>query len=233
MKRNMVYVTIGCISILLFVLSYLSSSVGERWVLPLEHIITYRIWENKEDIEVFRGCGMPVSEQISRMAEDRKVDPSWELYDDFIAWFYNSGRKCYLYWLFVNMDESIREPLENIKEMLGFERKYSAKFSPILPPSVEEVLYPFKFGLPIFYLSVFGIGAVVGAKAWRKKPAWFVPLVLILLIFPHAFLVWHADAIEIDRHSLQVSLQLYLGVWISFLFLLDAGWALLDSKMSS
>jgi len=44
---------------------------------------------------------------------------------------------------------------------------------------------------------------------------------MILLIYSHSFLVWHGDAMEIGRHSLQVSIQFYLSLWTAILLTID------------
>jgi hypothetical protein len=62
---------------------------------------------------------------------------------------------------------------------------------------------------------------VIGAGAWRSSPLWAVPLTMILLVYPHAFLVWHGDAMELGRHAVQAGIQFHLGLWLLGLLALD------------
>ena len=66
-------------------------------------------------------------------------------------------------------------------------------------------------------------------KAWQKNPAWLIPMILILLVFPHYFLVWHGDVLGIDRHVITASIQLYLGTWLLVLLAVDSVFARITS----
>jgi hypothetical protein len=66
------------------------------------------------------------------------------------------------------------------------------------------------------------LGLIVGLRTWRYNIAFLAPLGLILLVYPHAALIWHGDPNEIGRHALQVGVYFRLGLWVLLLFAADA-----------
>jgi hypothetical protein len=150
------------------------------------------------------------------------VDPALENYR---SWLRRSGKSCYMKWLLSNPARSFREPLNEFNGLLGIQNLqsflFSRKFSPVLPGRIQALLYPSRVPLIVFVLALM-ITIIAGlTKAWQKNPAWLIPIVLILLVLPHYFLVWHGDVLGIDRHVITVSIQLYLGTWLLLLMLLD------------
>jgi hypothetical protein len=51
--------------------------------------------------------------------------------------------------------------------------------------------------------------------------AWWVAILLIILVFPHYFIVWHGDIMGIYRHVVSVSIQFHLGLWTLALLIAD------------
>jgi hypothetical protein len=47
-----------------------------------------------------------------------------------------------------------------------------------------------------------------------------------------AVICWHGDAFEIERHSLQVAIQLRLAVWILLGLLVERGYLFLRNKLN-
>jgi hypothetical protein len=48
-----------------------------------------------------------------------------------------------------------------------------------------------------------------------------VPAFLIVSLYPLLFVVWHGDAVEVERHALQIAYQIRLAVWMALAFGLD------------
>lgn len=44
----------------------------------------------------------------------------------------------------------------------------------------------------------------------------------MVLTFPVAFLVFHGDAMEIQRHAIQIGVQIRLGLWMASFVIADA-----------
>jgi hypothetical protein len=43
----------------------------------------------------------------------------------------------------------------------------------------------------------------------------------LLLSIPHLYLVWHGDALDVDRHAVLANLQFHLGVWLLIILFVD------------
>jgi hypothetical protein len=95
-------------------------------------------------------------------------------------------------------------------------------YRPIIKDArITEFLYPTRFGL-FFFLAANMIAAFFAAIAWREqKPLWYIPLLMILLSYPQAVLVWSADVNDIARHSISHNVLLRLGLWLLIFFVLD------------
>jgi hypothetical protein len=215
---------------IIFVFSNLSADLGGRWIFPFQNVLGRRILTNPEAVDFFAACGMPVTPELMRLTGefadglDRAfyVDPALV---DYRSWLHRSGKSCYMKWLLSNPARSFREPLNEFNGLLGIQNLqsflFSRKFSPVLPGRIQALLYPSRVPLIVFVLALM-ITIIAGlTKAWQKNPAWLIPIVLILLVLPHYFLVWHGDVLGIDRHVITVSIQLYLGTWLLLLMLLD------------
>jgi len=48
-----------------------------------------------------------------------------------------------------------------------------------------------------------------------------VPAFLVASIYPLMFVVWHGDAVEVERHAFQIAYQIRLAVWMAVAFGLD------------
>jgi hypothetical protein len=71
--------------IVFFGLSSATANLGQRWVLPFQHVLTHRIWRSNQDTAYFKACGMPVSEEMTEMAGELWLDEDWALYGDLRA----------------------------------------------------------------------------------------------------------------------------------------------------
>jgi hypothetical protein len=86
---------------------------------------------------------------------------------------------------------------------------------------ITEFLYPTRFGLFFFFIANM-LAAFFVPIAWREqKILWYLPLLMILLSYPQAVLVWSADVNDIARHSISHNVLLRLGVWMLIFFVLD------------
>jgi hypothetical protein len=56
---------------------------------------------------------------------------------------------------------------------------------------------------------------------WKRRITWLVPLLLVLLFYPHAAIAWHGDSNDVGRHALQAAIHFRLGVWTFVLLTAD------------
>ena len=222
----------------IFILSNLSADLGGRWIFPFQNVLGRRILPDSKAVDFFVACGMPVSPELMRLRGefadglDRAfyVDPTLENYR---SWLHRSGKSCYAKWLLSDPVKSFREPVREFNGLLGIQNLqsflFSRKFSPILPGRIQALLYPSRAPLIVFLLALVITIIALLTKAWQKNPAWLIPMILILLVFPHYFLVWHGDVLGIDRHVITASIQLYLGTWLLLLLALDSVFTRINS----
>jgi hypothetical protein len=118
---------------------------------------------------------------------------------------------------------TIQEPLRHPELLLSAElRNYApAGFSPILKGTLAEIVYVKKWALLCIWIAALVFGWALGSRIWKNNIGFIVPLALILLAYPHAVLVWHADPNEIDRHAFRAGVHFRLGLWLLVLFATD------------
>jgi hypothetical protein len=230
-RSNRPYLWIGAGLVVFFGLSTATANLGQRWVVPFHHVLTHRVWRSEEDTAFFTACGMPADEKIDKMLGELWVDQEWALYDDLMAWTLESGKQCYYRWLLSNIGRSLREPLADLALMLGYHKKlYAPRYEQLLPQRVENLIYPYQRGVSLVWLAFLGVGLSIRPRMLRNEPRWIIPIGLILLFIPHGIIVWHGDAADIDRHSLQAGISFFIGFWMLAMYGVDKGLVYLGQR---
>jgi hypothetical protein len=215
---------------IIFLLNNLSADLGNRWVYPFQNVLGRRLLPNPKAVEFFANCGMPVSPALMRMGgefangQERAfyIEPELE---DYRSWLYLHGKPCYSRWLLSNPLQSIKQPIDEFDGLAGMQKippfLFSKTFSPILPARLEAIFTLRQHFLFVFILiSSIAVIAIFN-RSWRWNKAWSVCILLIVLLFPNYFIVWHGDTQGIERHMVSVGIQLYLGMWVTALLVLD------------
>lgn len=222
---------LSVVFIFIFYLSNLSSDIGTRWMFPLNNSIGQRVLTDQQTLDYFKSCGMPVTPELLAQAgeyangNDRAfyTDPALE---EYRVWLGEDGKSCYMKWLLSNPVRSVKEAISQFGTLMSFEslpKFYSRRYDPIIPYSLELLIYPVNFILPLWImLTIFALFAVA-KQAWKNNPLWGIYILLTLLILPHLFIVWHGDAMSPERHALSVGLQLALSLWLFIFLALDKG----------
>jgi hypothetical protein len=212
-NRNYLFVSMSFM--ILFLLSNLSADSGGRWIFPFQNVLGRRILPDAQAVAFFVSCGMPVSPELTQLAgefasgQDRAFynDPALE---DYRVWLHQRGKSCYVQWLLSDPLESIRRPIAEFNTMINLENiqsfLFSRRFSPILPARLEALLYPPRQAWMIFMATCGIMLAAVFSRAWTCNKTWWVAILLILLVIPHFFIVWHGDVMGIYRHMVSVSI---------------------------
>jgi hypothetical protein len=226
---------------LMFLLSNLSADLGGRWVFPFQNVLGRRLLPDAGAVDFLAGCGMPVSPALMRLSgefangQDRAFynDPSLEGYR---LWLSESGKSCYMKWLLSDPVRSVVQPLGDFNTFLGVQDLqsflFSRRFSPVLPGRIEALLIVQQQALLVFLLASAMAVMAVRARAWLKNKAWWVAILMTLLVFPHFFIIWHGDTLGIERHAVPAGIQLYLGMWIMVLLVLDRFVELLHTRLA-
>ncbi|MFH1478102.1 MAG: hypothetical protein ABIH24_11530 [Verrucomicrobiota bacterium] len=202
--------------------------MGQRWVFPFLNVLTQRILPDPAKVKWFADQGMPVTTDLMHLAGQWGAGNNFAAYrldslQSLRAWLLNHGRSVYVKYLVVNWRATILAPCRNIKSLLSAEtgEPLPPGFVPILPSWLSAGIYlppVFPFWPWIAGLTAF---AGLGFACWNRRRLWWVPLGLLLLSYPHALLVWHGDAMSVERHALLLQIQVRLAFWIILLFVVD------------
>ena len=216
------YLSVALAFGLIFALSNFSANKGDRWVFPFQNVLAQRILTDQEATAFFSDCGMPITLELLDLAggfansNDRAfyTAPTLQPYRD---WLKVGGKSCYMRWLISRPLTSLREPWPDLVWLLAFEEAdsfYPQLYQPILPWYAEHILYPQNAVFWLWVLTTIGALIAIWKKVWKTNPAWVVFIALCPLIYPHLFIVWHADVPGTHRHALTVSLQFVLSLWL-------------------
>ena len=220
--------------VMFFIANEVSENYAQRNFWAFFSVIGRRILPNAESTAFFAQLGMPVTPALMRLsgksagAQDKAFykDPALQA---FREWAYDRGKSSYMRFLLAHPVMTIREPLKDIETFIAPELTaktsyYSySSFSPILTGTLAGVIYFQKFALFLLWVWACGPMFVFGflIAVQRGELRWLVPLVLIILAYPHVVLVWHGDVDDFGRHALQAAVHLRLGMWMLFFFVAD------------
>ena len=212
--------------------SYYSASNGYRLCGgPFLNVLDLRILSNDQNVQYFAKHGMPVSQHIVDIAKERvknsQMDNThFDTDPDFVGiseWFGTKFKPVYMIWLLTHPLKYI-EPLKQ-RELIDFDATSdpwpSDDFTPILPEKIHQIIYPTEF-IPVAILIIsIGVILLIVLRCWKYNFSVVVPLIVLLLLYPHMFAVWHGDALEVGRHGLLIGIQFFLCMWIFMIFVVD------------
>jgi hypothetical protein len=229
------YILLSAVFIVMFFLSDRSADLGGRWIFPFQNVLGQRILPDAKAVTFFASCGMPVSSDLAQLAGEFASGLDRAFYNDpalesYRTWLHQAGKTCYIKWLLSEPLESFKHPVAEFNTLMRLENiqsfLFSRRFSSILPARLEAMLYPPQQPWVAFLAACGIILAAVFTRAWTYNKTWWVAILLIILVFPHYFIVWHGDVMGIYRHVVSVSIQFYLGLWILALLIADWGLSL-------
>ena len=223
------YVLIASVFAVIFAMNDVSANRARRWVVAFMNNVGMRILPSPEKTAYFAELGMPVTPALMQRTEKKAWSDNWAFFKDpalqqFRDWLYTYGKSSYLRFLLSHPSITTLEPLRHPEDLLAPELTPYAPvgFSPMLRGVFAEIIYPKKWPLPWVWAAAIVLGLTIGLRTWRYNNAFLVPLGLILLVYPHATLIWHGDPNEIGRHALQVGVYFRLALWILLLLAADA-----------
>jgi hypothetical protein len=222
------YLFLTAVFLTIFVVNEISQNHSERWLAPFVNVIGKRILPDPRRTAYFEQLGMPVTAEVMQLSGQLAWGQNHFFYKEptlraFRAWVKTAGKTSYMRFMLAHPFTTIFEPFENVEELFAPSLKYyrAAGFSPILEGSLAEAVYPEK--RPILLLWVPGILLLLSfLTAGRSiKQIWIVPVLLIVLAYPHAALAWHGDSNDVGRHALLAGVHLRLGLWLLLICLGD------------
>ncbi len=234
------------ISAAFLVIFLLSSELATLGLRPYRAILmntAMRIYPSEVYTEYFRQHGMPIDERLVEIARNPEPGKKFTVniaftfdkdQEAFRQWALGPGRSEYLKFLWFYKAQTLQSVfLETPGQSLYPDVYYytATGYHPIIKDErIREILYPTRFGV-VFFFAANLFAAFAAGFAWRdRKTLWLAPLLMILLSYPQAVLVWAADANDISRHSIAFNIFLRLGGWFLILFIADSLLETLISK---
>lgn len=245
-RRGRIVLAVGLVAI--FAANGLSTTRPNggalRWEIPLFDVITTRVLTSDSELRYFREHGMPVSPPVLALATDRpngnavlhsserSTDPRLR---SLRRWVHAHGRRTLATFLITHPYRALAPVVRDRETLLATDppRPHAPTVSPVaeyrapgtdllLPANVDAVVYPHAVEAVLAWLVL-----VIAAGAWLFRRGaftrmWLVPVVALLLQFPHAAIVWNADSGDIARHALIVGVMTRLSLLVLSIFLIDA-----------
>ena len=208
-----------------------SASVGHRWQEPLKDVITLRVMNSPERLAYFEHAGMPLSSAQVAEARGHCVQPIPSfgcvvlVSPQFYAWINEHGRATYAKSLVKFPATTVWQPIAYLRYSIGTRNKVEVGLATDERSPVSQALERVFFVrnpllVACWALLVLALAAVAFIR--RVRGAFDVAFALVALTYPHLWIVWIGDALEVTRHSLLASVQLRIGLWLSVVWLLDA-----------
>jgi len=214
-----------------FLVNYqLSSAYGlPRWALPLAEVITHRILPDQEYLEYFSDNGMPVTPELMALSGKNANSDNYAIINDsklkrFSRWLFNDARDVYVKFLQTHPGYTIKSPLADIKALLGYnylEGFHLPDYTPALPSRVNDLFYPVEWFWPYLWVSLLAAGFILATNLRTKKRVYWIIVVFLLLSLPQLYLIWHGDALDVERHAVVMNIQFHLGLLWLVIFHID------------
>jgi hypothetical protein len=223
-----------------FVVQNISANVGRRWEVPLWNIFHARILPDETALNFFKQEGFPLDgndqQELKELDREEFIallkDP---ISNSMVTWMREHGKSTYIRFLLANSIRSLQLPLFYAHQIISPDsseyrsptmstHRWLSKMSNIMYTKTTEFL--------LVGLLVLGILTLITAWIQFLRPWWLVPWFLLVTAYPLMFIIYHGDAIELERHAMQVGLQLRLAGWMMLVYLLDA-WVLYRTQNPS
>ena len=220
-------------SIFLLALFFVQSKTadqGRRWVLPYFNILHMRIFPDETARSFFQAAGMPADDVTFNILKlDRR--PFFQSLEynfgaqPLIDWVEAKGKGTYLRYLLSQPVATFMQPINRARNLispLSTEYRADDYSVPIWLSLFSRVFFPLPLAIVFGWLgSVIVVTCLLG-RVQSLRTEWIVPALLLLTAFPMVFVVWYGDAIEVERHAFQISVQVRLALWMLTVFLADA-----------
>ena len=214
-----------------FLINYQLSSayVLPRWALPLSEVITHRILPNPEYLDYFSDNGMPVNPELMALSGRNAISDNFAVVNNvklkkFTRWLFNDAQNVYVKFLLSHPGYTLWSPLADIKALLGYDYLDGFQipdYAPTLPAQFIEVFYPMGWFWPYLGLSLLAFGYIFVVNLRSQKRIYWIILAFLLLVIPQLYLIWHGDALDVERHAVVMNIQFHLGFLWSIIIHID------------
>jgi len=212
------------ISVALLFTQQHTAQVGQRYRLPILNNIVFRILPNPVYLHWFEANGMPCANLLKEKYSSLHVPTDiYPLYNDtafapLFSWVSGAGRGTYQKFLLTHPFHTLllEEKLVEVSKLFAHDFGYTGDAPDI--SWLSNNIFPF-FNLASIILLLW---IFITINRRESIVLWKFPLTLLITGILHAILVYHADALEIERHLFMTNILIqFLGLYL-VCFLLDS-----------
>ncbi len=208
------------------------SAMAQRSYWPLNETITIRIVGDPDARQEFVRAGMPNDYATDLLNRDYGVYSDAFVGNDPIfrplrTWIDRKGRTTYVKYLLTHPRYVVTKPWPQRDFLLSPQFVSLANYFGMTPDTITSTIGGFGSpNLPRVFewwlaIVILGLGAVVVRSRGRALFVRSLIFGLLLFVIPHALLVYHADALEIGRHSVTLSVQAHIAAWVASAIVVD------------
>lgn len=198
-----------------------SINSSDRWKFPLVNVIGLRVLPNPEITSEFVAMGMPLNAKVQCFRNKTAVDCNKD-WSGFGKWFESGeARTDYQSWLLKHFVSSVEVLFVNWEKIWtadtilygrSLESPVSIYATRIALPKGQDFLHFITASFAAAALALL-VALHSGLRHWLS-----VLLMFFVVNLPIAFIAFHGDALDVDRHTLNVQLNTYVTGWILILW---------------
>lgn len=188
---------------ILFISQAISAQIGARYQFPLINVILQRIIVDEVKTDYFVSHGMPVNDNfITQWKGQWASSHDWALYNDpqykdFMDFTLHKGKHIYGLFLLTHIGYTLKSAWQN---------RYNI-FTTNLAPKTQTNMMIFSQFWDLYSSATFLLGLmfIISLLFIRRYPYLFAVMLCITI---NGIFIYHADAMEVARHSLIVMIVL-------------------------
>jgi hypothetical protein len=237
------YLSVALGFLVIFWLGNTSANIGKRYVPPMLHVFAYRFIPQEQSRDFFLAHGMPFDNKIASIDSLSLHELNSHLVTDpsikrLIAWLGEDGEQLTMQYLLSHPGYFLFGPLGDVQHIINGQYAEYRMTANTPVPSRISWLSAFAYlrfeWLPILFL-VLALAAIglIFQKSNRGRIIWFTVLAMFLTAYPLAVIGWHGDTNDIERHSVQVAIQLRLASWILLGLIIERMYSIIRNKLHS
>jgi len=211
------------VTVLIFFIQQQSANIGHRYRLPILNNIVVKILPSEEYTKWFVEEGMPLSEELklnfsNSTDENRKIYSLYHdsTYQELFNWVDTKGKNAYMKFLLTHPRFSLLldENQEEFDRIFAFNLNYYTVHIQGYSRLALNIL-PFFKTWHLFVLVILMVACFIRSRRF----IFLIPLVFTVACYFNAFLLYNADALEVERHLFitQIFMEV-IGLFSLFLY---------------
>ena len=218
-------VSLFVLTMAIFFIQQKSANIGQRYRLPILNNIIVKIVPNEEYSSWFVNQGMPCMDSLQAEYsgitwKDKRI---YEIYNDssyieLFDWINEKGKSVYTKFLITHPGHSLlfKEDKESLERIFAYNLNY--------PGPIKSYSHFAHHIFPLFNLvMLLCLIALLVILLIRRRDRFLYafPVILFIIFFFNAIMLYNADALEVDRHLFITNIMIQLIGFLSTVILLD------------